>query len=154
MAGVLADAALYAYTGGRPPSPNDLRARYRHQVLGRSPDGGEAWCNWIVRTREPDEAVGYVQATIKDDGRMADIAWVIGVPWQRRGFATEAARAMVAWLEERGVVTVTAHVHPAHVASERVAEGAGLVATDIVEGGERVWRLVTGTATVSVRRLP
>jgi RimJ/RimL family protein N-acetyltransferase len=139
MTGVLADPALYAFTGGFPPSRDELRARYRHQVVGRSPDGREAWHNWMVRTRDPDEAVGFVQATITDGGGVADIAWVVGVPWQGRGFGTEAARAMVEWLEARGAVTITAHVHPDHAASARVAERAGLVATDSVEDGERVW---------------
>jgi RimJ/RimL family protein N-acetyltransferase len=140
MTGVLADAALYAFTGGRAPSQDELRARYRRQVVGRSPNDGEAWRNWIVRTRDPDEAVGFVQATITDGGRVADVAWVIGVPWQGRGFAAEAARAMVAWLEARGAATIMAHVHPGHIASERVAARAGLTATDEVEDGERVWR--------------
>jgi RimJ/RimL family protein N-acetyltransferase len=47
---------------------------------------------------------------------------------------------MIEWLEARGAVTITAHVHPDHAASQRVAERAGLVATDEVEDGERVWR--------------
>jgi len=141
MADVLADAALYAFTGGRPPSPDELRARYRHQVVGWSPDGREAWRNWIVRTLDPDEAVGFVQSTTTNSGRVADIAWVIGVPWQGRGFATEAARTLVAWLETHGVTTITAHVHPDHAASVRVAERAGLLATNAVEDGERIWRL-------------
>ena len=141
MAQVLGDPEIYAFTGGGPPSVDDLRDRYRHQVVGRSPDGGEAWCNWIVRTRDQDEAVGFVQATITNGGRVADIAWVIGVPWQARGFATEAARTLVAWLETHGVNTITAHVHPDHAASERVAMQAGLLATNAVEDGERVWRL-------------
>jgi len=140
MAGVLADPALNAFIGGRPPSTDELRATYRRQVAGRSPDGAEGWHNWIVRTRDPDEAVGFVQATIRDGGRLADVAWVVGVPWQGRGFATEAARAMVAWLEARGAVTVTAHVRPGHAASERIAERAGLAATDEVEDGETIWR--------------
>ena len=141
MADVLADAALYAFTGGCPPSPDELRARYRHQVVGWSPDGREAWRNWIVRTLDPDEAVGFVQSTTTNSGRVADIAWVIGVPWQGRGFATEAARTLVAWLETHGVTTITAHVHPDHAASVRVAERAGLLATNAVEDGERIWRL-------------
>jgi RimJ/RimL family protein N-acetyltransferase len=140
MAGVLADPALYAFTGGCAPSQDELRARYRRQVLGRSPDGREAWHNWIVRTRDPDEAVGFVQATLTVGGRNADIAWVIGVPWQGRGFAAEAARAMVAWLDARGVATITAHIHPDHVASARVAARAGLEVTREMEDGERVWR--------------
>ena len=140
MVHVLGDPELYAFTGGGPPSVDDLRDRYRYQVVGWSPDGREAWHNWIVRTQDLDEAVGFVQATITDGGRVADIAWVIGVPWQGNGFATEAARAIVAWLEVRGAATVTAHVHPDHVASERVAARAGLAVTDAVEDGERVWR--------------
>ncbi len=140
MAGVLAEAALYEFTGGSPPTRDELRARYRRQIARRSPDGAEAWHNWIVRTRDPDEAVGFVQATITGGGCTADIAWVIGVPWQGRGLATEAARAMVAWIEARGTATITAHVHPGHRASERVAERAGLAATDVVRDGERLWR--------------
>lgn len=141
MVHVLGDPELYAFTGGGPPSVDDLRDRYRHQAVGWSPDGREAWRNWIVRTRDPDEAVGFVQSTTTDGGDDADVAWVIGVPWQGRGFASEAAQAIVAWLETHGVTTITAHVHPDHVASARVAERVGLVATDEVENGERIWRL-------------
>lgn len=141
MVQVLGDPALYAFTGGGPPSVDDLRDRYRRQAVGWSPDGREAWRNWIVRTCDPDEAVGFVQSTFTDGGDDADIAWVIGVPWQGRGFATEAAQVVVAWLGTHGLTTITAHVHPDHVASARVAERAGLVATDEVENGERIWRL-------------
>ena len=34
MAAVLADPALYAVTGGEPPTTEELRARYARQVLG------------------------------------------------------------------------------------------------------------------------
>jgi len=66
---------------------------------GRSPDGREEWCNWILRREPGGEAVGYVQATISGEGRRAEIAWVVGLPWQGRGYATEAARALVGWLD-------------------------------------------------------
>jgi hypothetical protein len=36
---------------------------------------------------------------------------------------------------------VVAHIHPAHVASERVAVRTGLTVTQEVVDGERVWRL-------------
>jgi RimJ/RimL family protein N-acetyltransferase len=62
------------------------------------------------------------------------------VPWQRRGYATEAARALVAGLVEAGVGEIVAHVHPDHLASAGVAAAAGLVATDEEVDGERVWR--------------
>jgi len=147
MAVVLADPALYGFTGGEPPTLDALRRRYAAQVTGASPDGAERWLNWIVRLAPddggdaPGPAIGFVQATVTGAGRRADIAWVIGVRWQGQGHAAEAAAALVAWLRASGVSTITAHVHPDHVASARVAARAGLVATDAFEDGERVWRL-------------
>jgi len=74
------------------------------------------------------------------EGWKAEVAWVVGVPWQGRGYAAEAARALVGWLEAAGVGEIVAHIHPDHVASARVAAGAGLVATADEVDGERVWR--------------
>ena len=143
MVGVPADPALYAFTGGEPPTLVTLEARYLAQVAG-SPDDDEQWHNWIVRTLDTDEAIGYVQATVTGRGQAADVAWVTGSAWQGRGYAAEAARAMVAWLREAGVAVVTAHVHPDHAASASVARKAGFTLTDEVEDGERVWRLSAG----------
>ena len=145
MVGVLADPALYRFTGGEPPALVDLRRRYVAQVAGASPDGSERWHNWVVRLAAADgEAIGFVQATVTAGGSVADIAWVIGTRWQGRGYAAEAAAALVAWLRASGVTTMTAHVHPDHEASALVAARAGLVATDELEDGERVWRLEPG----------
>ncbi|MEO5966404.1 MAG: GNAT family N-acetyltransferase, partial [Candidatus Limnocylindrales bacterium] len=118
------------------------------QARGPSADGTERWRNWTVRQIESGAAIGFVQATITGDrpGETADVAWVIGVPWQGRGYATEAARAMARRLGDEGVATITAHVYPDHTGSERVAERLGLAPTDAVEDGERVWRgVVTGS---------
>ena len=106
MVDVLSGEALYAYTGGAPPGVGELRARYARQVAGRSPDGREEWRNWILRREPGGEAVGYVQATISSEGRRAEIAWVIGLRWQGRGYTTEAARALVGWLDTCGIQVV------------------------------------------------
>ena len=143
---VLAGDALYHFIGGAAPTVVELRERYRRQVGGRSDDGTEIWHNWIARRRTDDRAVGTVQATITADGRAAEIAWVIGVPWQGQGYASEAATGVIARLERLGVRTVTAHVHPDHAASAVVASRAGLAPTEVFEDGERVWRSVLGRA--------
>ena len=65
---------------------------------------------------------------------------MIGLPWQGFGFASEAAQALVRWLEGRGIRTITAHVHPDHHASSSVASRAGLLPTEEIDHGERVWR--------------
>ncbi len=75
-----------------------------------------------------------------DGGRKAEIAWLVGLAWQGQGYATEAAKAMVAWLAANGVVTITASVHPDHVASESVARRVGLAPTHQVIENERVWQ--------------
>ena len=80
-----------------------------------------------------------MQATIRDDGRLAEIAWVVGLAWQGRGYATEAALALVRWLESRGVVRITANIQRDHEASETVARRVGLRPTGEMVVGERVW---------------
>ena len=138
MVGVLSGEALYAYTGGAPPGLSELRARYAGQVAG-PPDGREEWRNWILRREPGGEAVGYVQATITGEGRRAEIAWVVGLRWQGQGYATEAARALVGWLDARGAVVIQAHILPEHGASAAVARRAGLRPSGVVEDGEQLW---------------
>jgi len=137
MTAVLADPALYAVIGGDPPTQAELTAQYRWQVAGRSGDGTEEWLNWVVRI--DGDAVGYVQATVHDGSR-AVVAWVIGTPWQGRGHATAAARAMLAELAARGVTRVEAWIAPGHRPSELVAERLGLAPTGrLDDDGERLW---------------
>lgn len=140
MHAVLADPVLHAFTGSEPATLDELRERYGRQVRGSSPGGEEAWRNWIVREPDDGSAVGFVQATVTGEGAEADLAWVIGVAWQGRGYATEAALGMADWLRRHGVRSLTAHIHPDNLASERVAVALGLEATDEAEDGERVWR--------------
>jgi RimJ/RimL family protein N-acetyltransferase len=139
MAEVLSDAALHTFIGGTPATPEALRSRYERLVAG-SPDPAVVWCNWVLRLREEGCLVGTVQATVT--GEVAEIAWVVGTPWQGRGFAGEAARGLVGRLgEEPGVRTVVAHVHPDHRASAAVATAAGLAPTDRYQDGEVRWEL-------------
>ncbi|WP_441247116.1 GNAT family N-acetyltransferase [Kitasatospora sp. McL0602] len=140
MAGVLADPGLHAFVGGEPSTPQELRARYERQVAG-SAEPGVSWCNWVVRLRDRGCLVGYVQATVT--GGTAEIAWVVGTPWQGSGIASEAARGLVGWLGGQGVRTVIAHIHPEHHASAAVATAAGLAATGLLHDGEIRWRLGT-----------
>lgn len=137
MVGVLADAALYSFTGGEPPSLPHLLARYEAQVAGpEEPD--EHWHNWVIRLGDEGAAVGFVQTTIEGDS--ADVAWVVGVPWQGEGIAREAAGAMCTWLWDGGVARITAHIHPEHAASAAVAVSVGLAATgEFDDDGEQIW---------------
>jgi RimJ/RimL family protein N-acetyltransferase len=143
MFAVLDDDALHRFVGGRPVGEAELRARYARQVAGRSPDGRRRWLNWIVRRSADGVAMGFVQATVSDGdegGRLtAELAWTIGVAFQRRGYAREAALAVVGWLRSRGVARFVAHIHPDHAASATVARALDLRPTAIVVDGEVRW---------------
>ncbi|TFD64878.1 GNAT family N-acetyltransferase [Cryobacterium sp. Hb1] len=141
MIEVLADPALYEYTGGEIPSLTVLEKRYAAQAVGHSDDGSQGWLNWVVIKRDIGRPVGFVQATVEDDGAhlVADIAWVISPNWQGQGIASEAAQAMVAWLRSHGVRRLTAHIHPDHQASMMVAQNQALHATSSKKDGETRW---------------
>ena len=142
MAVVLAAPDLYTFTGGSPPTCQELHARYERWVAG-SPDPAVSWCNWVIQLRSPACLAGTVQATVSaGDGQpVAEVAWVVGRPWQGRGIATEAVRALVGWLQRQSVHTVIAHIHPLHEASAAVAAAAGLTPTGHWKDGEISWRL-------------
>jgi ribosomal-protein-alanine N-acetyltransferase len=103
---ILADPRQLEYLDqGAPASLEVLRERYRKLEARRSADGREFWLNWAIVARElgPD-AIGFVQATVLEDGR-AWAAYEVGHAWWGRGFATEATRAMLEHLEAAYAVT-------------------------------------------------
>ncbi|ATG56235.1 hypothetical protein CFK41_16715 [Brachybacterium ginsengisoli] len=136
---VLAHPGLYRYTGGKPPSEADLERLYAIQTRGRSVDGTEEWLNDIVVVGDDQRAVGFVQATLPADQRLAEISWVIGLPWQRRGYAGRAVQLLADDLRARGVTQLIAHIHPGHEASQHVARRLGMTLSDTVVDGEEQW---------------
>jgi RimJ/RimL family protein N-acetyltransferase len=138
---VLGDSRLHGYIGGSPLGLAELRARYERLVAG-DPERKNEWHNWIVRDKASGRAVGTMQATVPCTAARtsAEVAWVVGVAHQRRGIASEAARALVDFLVSDGVCTIEANIHPGHTASEAVARRAGLEPTSVEKNGETVWR--------------
>lgn len=141
MAVVLADPLLYIVIGGEPPDLPALRRRYLRWEIPLSDDGGEGWLNWIVL--HDGHPVGTVQATVsREPEPVAELAWIVGVAFQRKGFAAEAAGLVATWLTGQGVRELCAHVEPGHLPSERVAARLGLAPTGEVHDGERRWASV------------
>lgn len=138
---VLNDSLLHKFTGGEPPSRDELRARVERQCLGESPDGRDGWLNWVVRERASERVVGTVQATLpgRAEGQIAELAWVIGTAFQGIGFGKEAATTVAVWLRSQGVLRLRAHIHRDHRASMEVAKAAGLQETPVLVDGEVRW---------------
>jgi len=137
---VLDDDRLHEFTGDRLGSATDLRDRFVLLAAG-SPRQGEDWLNWVVRRRLDSQALGTVQVTVRSAQglQVARLGWIIGIPWQNQGYASEAAVALVRWVRRQGVDEIGAHIHPGHRASEAVAVRAGLTQTEEEFDGERVW---------------
>jgi RimJ/RimL family protein N-acetyltransferase len=144
MVTVLAAPDLYRFTGGEPPTLEELSARYARQVAGQSKDGSAGWLNWIVRPAGGGPAIGFVQATLgrKPAGLMADLAWVVTPSEQARGIAAEAASTVVTWLRSLDIRHLRAFIHPDHTASARVARRTGLAPTATLVDGEILWEAV------------
>jgi len=141
LAPLLDDAALHEFTGGTPLSAAALAARYARLAARRSPGGDQLWGNWVIRVRATGAAAGTVQATLPAGGPAAgpaEVAWVVARAAQGRGYASEAARSLVTVLRQDGW-TIVAHIHPGHLASQRVARAAGLVPTAGIHDGETRW---------------
>ncbi|MFI6857892.1 GNAT family N-acetyltransferase [Streptomyces sp. NPDC050416] len=145
MAAVLSDPVLHTFIGGTPDTPQALRSRFQRMTAG-SPDPAVSWLNWVIRLRDESCLTGTVQATVGPSGHglIAEIAWVVGTPWQERGIATEAAQGLVDWLSRQPVHTVVARIHPEHRASAAVATFAGLTPTDEWHEGEIRWHRSIG----------
>ena len=62
---VLDDPGLHTFTGGEPSTRAELEAWIAGVEPGRSPDGTQSWCNWVVVVIETGSAGGTVQATVE-----------------------------------------------------------------------------------------
>jgi RimJ/RimL family protein N-acetyltransferase len=139
MVAVLADEALYEFTGGEAPTREVLQQRYHRQLEGPT-RVDEYWLNWITRTKANQRAVGFTQATVV--GHSADVAWLVGIKDQRLGIATEAALAVSDWLASIGIEHLHAHIHQLHTGSQAVAIRLGMHRTgELDQEDEEIWTL-------------
>jgi len=122
---LLSDPRLYAFVPQDPPEDLEaLASRYRFLESRRSPEGDEEWLNWAVRSKTEGNCVGTVQVTIRPD-RRAQLAYEVGVPYWRRGVATEACTRLIQALFDEGILEIWAELDTRNVASIRLLERLG-----------------------------
>jgi [ribosomal protein S5]-alanine N-acetyltransferase len=147
---VLSDPAIYEYENKPPQSLEWLRERFAKLESRCSSDGKEQWLNWVVRL-PTSELVGYVQATVRADGRAA-IAYELSSAHWGRGLARKAVQAMLTELAENYCVhRVTAVLKRENRRSLRLLERLGFspasatlhVERDVESGELLMWRDVS-----------
>jgi RimJ/RimL family protein N-acetyltransferase len=126
------ESRLIAVTGARfpggliPPLMDDHMEAWR-TMLELNPER-PPWRAWLAIDRALGEAVGSAGGggSADEHGRVL-MGWAVYPRYERKGYGTETARAVMQWmLEQPRVRCVRATVPPANLPSIRVAEKIGM----------------------------
>jgi [ribosomal protein S5]-alanine N-acetyltransferase len=107
---------------------------------------GRGWCARVIVGLADGAVIGHAgfHGPPEDVGR-AEIGYTVLPVYRGRGYATEAAAALVAYAGEQGIPVVFATVAPGNTPSLRVVEKLGFVQTgvqiDEIDGEELVFEL-------------
>jgi len=142
----MADPSLYRWIDRTPPDLATLADRFR-RISHPYAKNGDLWLNWALRSPATGEYLGVAEATVHPD-RVAEIAYFIFSPHQRRGYAVEAMTAAIAHLvRDYRVHRLVIETDTRNLASQRVAEKLGFTR----EGGARAAGELHGVAAFDYR---
>lgn len=113
------------------PLPYTREQAVASTAAGAAMDGpavGEGWTITVVDAEAPKVILGDLYVELRWGGRTGYVGFTFHPDHWGKGYATEAARALVRHLFlDLGVHRVEATLHPDNVASARVLEACGLV---------------------------
>ncbi|MEM1414939.1 MAG: GNAT family N-acetyltransferase [Myxococcota bacterium] len=134
----LNDPAMHALRGSRPLALNAHVAATERMARGISPRDDAAWLNWLVFDGPADEDfVGTCQLTLPDGG-LATLGYEVVQRRWGRGYAKEAAAAVLRWAVHRlGVPAVEASHDVRNAPSRRVLEQLGFRFVEVRADPER-----------------
>jgi ribosomal-protein-alanine N-acetyltransferase len=103
----------------------------------------EGWGIWLMLQPAEQSLIGDIGFKgLPDETGTAEIGYSVLPAFQRRGYASEAAQALVAWgLAQPGVRRIVANCHDHNAASIRVLEKAGLRQTGR-DRNELTWEIL------------
>ena len=114
--------------------PHPLREADAARWLERANYGNRR--TFVIERKDGAAMIGAVHLEIRPDRVSAEAGFWIGVPYWRRGHATEALRGILRHaFEEQGLLYVTANHMAGNPASGRVMQKAGMKFENIVAGG-------------------
>lgn len=110
-----------------PYDPEQAAKGMAKLVTMDGPADGQDWSLTVVDGAAPDQILGDLYVGIKRGGRNAEIGYTFHPDHWGRGYASEAAQAIVRYLFlDFGVSRVEASLHPDNPASARVLEACGM----------------------------
>jgi RimJ/RimL family protein N-acetyltransferase len=129
LAAMWADPGVTRHIGGKPATSEEswtrlLRYAGHWELLG--------FGYWAIEEKQSGKYIGetgfadyrrVIESDLKD---LPEIGWVIASAFQRKGYATEAVQAVVAWGDAHfGNTRTTCLIEPANAPSIRIAEKCG-----------------------------
>src|SRR5574341_1724737 len=129
VAEMLADPLVMRYYP-KPLSRDEAAQWVERQCVRYAKDGHGLWLV-VEKNGGPVGQVGLAFQEVEDE-RLPEIGWLVHQPFQRKGFATEAAIAVRDWALAR-YERIVSLIRPVNVPSRRVAEKIGMRAGPLVE---------------------
>jgi len=148
---ILSDAELWRYAPWpQSKSLEQLRARFARLESRRSSDDREYWLNWAVEENASGNTLGFVQATVDDALREANVAYVMSRAFWGRGLATDAVHTMLVHLKNTGVRAFSATVDSRNSRSVRLLERFAFGAID-AQDAQNVRYHLAASALLTIR---
>lgn len=99
---------------------------------------------WTVICKKTGEIMGRAGLSMREGFQEPELGFVIGVPWQRKGYAYEVCRAILDYgAEEFGFRTVQAFAEPKNQASVNLLKKLGFILADEVNNaGKKYYQMV------------
>lgn len=131
------DKDIYRFIPEEPPPSLDwLQQRYAKLTARQSPNGDQAWLQWLIRRRQDQVLIGRLEASVLLDAT-AIVAWLLGTAYTGHGYAREAMQRMLMHLRaDYGVHEVRAEIDTRNLRSLRLAESLGFVRAKLVPGAD------------------
>ncbi len=131
------DERIYSFIPQDPPlSVEVLIAQYTTWSARLSPDGTEAWLNWVMYLRGSRICIGTLQATVRED-KTGLIAYTLFPDHWKKGYASEGCRAMLNHLlSEYHVSKIYAEVDTRNLASIQLLETLGFQRISFVKDAD------------------
>ena len=89
---------------------------------------------WSVIHKESGKLIGRAGLACREGYETPELGYVIGVPYQRQGYATEVCRAILEYADERlGFPMIRAVFEPENLASAKLCEKLGFIKEEQVQ---------------------
>lgn len=104
---------------------------------------------WSIVEKTTGEIIGRAGLTNEGDGGLPALGYMIGTPWQRKGFAYEVCREILNYgKEELGFEEISLWVHKENIPSLELAGKLGF--RQVREEGERVYLIYKACETPGI----